>query len=350
MKLILVGAASVHIVNFYKLIKPLFSEVVIVTNGQIEVDCQYEIVSFSFKPGVYLKRLTYQKAFYSLAKKFGPDVVHIHQANTTAKFIFNALKKYPVNTVLTTWGSDVLLLPNRSWLFKKMVTQNLMAANFITADANAMKVAVEQLTNNKKSAQLINFGVEDALLKQQMPKQNIIFSNRAHKPLYRIDLLLKSFINYLKLNENTSWQLVIANTGPQTTMLKDLAKPYKNNIKFVDFLSSHEQKEYYGKAKFFVSIPESDGTAVSLLEAMACGCYPILSNLAANKQWIRNDENGSIVEPSNLSNQWINILSLSNEKLQEVAIKNKKIIEKSATKSVIRQKFNTIYKSLVSHG
>ena len=45
----------------------------------------------------------------------------------------------------------------------------------------------------------------------------------------------------------------------------------------------------------FISLPESDSVAVSVLEAMAYGCIPLLSDLPANRELVRDGENGVIV-------------------------------------------------------
>jgi glycosyltransferase involved in cell wall biosynthesis len=42
----------------------------------------------------------------------------------------------------------------------------------------------------------------------------------------------------------------------------------------------------------FVTPALSDGNNVSLNEAMACGCFPIASNIPANSQWITDGVNG----------------------------------------------------------
>jgi len=46
----------------------------------------------------------------------------------------------------------------------------------------------------------------------------------------------------------------------------------------------------------FVSVPRSDATSISLLEAMGHGCLPVLSNLPANGEWVIDGLNGRIVE------------------------------------------------------
>jgi glycosyltransferase involved in cell wall biosynthesis len=51
----------------------------------------------------------------------------------------------------------------------------------------------------------------------------------------------------------------------------------------------------YRRSAVFVSVPESDGTSVSLLEAMGAGCLPVLSNLPANREWVREGDNGLLV-------------------------------------------------------
>jgi glycosyltransferase involved in cell wall biosynthesis len=45
----------------------------------------------------------------------------------------------------------------------------------------------------------------------------------------------------------------------------------------------------------FISVALSDTTSVSLLEAMACGLFPVVSDLPANREWIDDGVNGLVV-------------------------------------------------------
>jgi len=44
----------------------------------------------------------------------------------------------------------------------------------------------------------------------------------------------------------------------------------------------------------YVSTSTSDSTSVSLLEAMAAGCFPIVSDIPANREWIASEAQGML--------------------------------------------------------
>jgi glycosyltransferase involved in cell wall biosynthesis len=52
----------------------------------------------------------------------------------------------------------------------------------------------------------------------------------------------------------------------------------------------------YRRSAIFVSVPESDGTSVSLLESMGAGCLPVLSDLPANREWVHDGVDGLLVD------------------------------------------------------
>jgi glycosyltransferase involved in cell wall biosynthesis len=42
-------------------------------------------------------------------------------------------------------------------------------------------------------------------------------------------------------------------------------------------------------------MPTTEGVSASLFEAMACNCYPIVSNIAGNQSWITHRNNGQLI-------------------------------------------------------
>jgi glycosyltransferase involved in cell wall biosynthesis len=61
----------------------------------------------------------------------------------------------------------------------------------------------------------------------------------------------------------------------------------------VDYSTLHY---YYRAADVFVSVPHSDSGPVSLVEAMACGAAPVVSDLPCVREWIDDGLNGLVVK------------------------------------------------------
>jgi glycosyltransferase involved in cell wall biosynthesis len=71
-------------------------------------------------------------------------------------------------------------------------------------------------------------------------------------------------------------------------------------VRFVGRLDAAAQAQWYDRARWYLSLPLSDSVSVSVLEAMAHGCVPILSDLPANRELVRHADNGFIVADSAL--------------------------------------------------
>ena len=120
---------------------------------------------------------------------------------------------------------------------------------------------------------------------------------RLHKPLYRIDAIVRAWAAIERGGRFGDWRLTVAASGDQTPELKRLADELGlSRIDFPGFVPGHELAEMYRTSRVFVSVPRSDATSISLLEAMGHGCLPVLSNLPANGEWIIDGLNGRIAE------------------------------------------------------
>jgi len=89
-------------------------------------------------------------------------------------------------------------------------------------------------------------------------------------------------------------KLVIANDGYMKEELVKLVDSLnlQEAVSFVGYLDTDRQNELYSRATFFVTIPDSDSTSVSLLEAMSFGCIPICSNILQIMKWVKDGING----------------------------------------------------------
>ena len=69
----------------------------------------------------------------------------------------------------------------------------------------------------------------------------------------------------------------------------------------VDLLPPLQQTELadlYRKSLVVVSPATHDGTPNSLIEALACGCFPVAGDLESIREWITDGQNGLLVDPA----------------------------------------------------
>ncbi len=64
-------------------------------------------------------------------------------------------------------------------------------------------------------------------------------------------------------------------------------------------LSHAQMGDVFRSAQVIVSPSIHDGTPNSLLEGMACGCFPIAGDLESIREWITHGQNGFLVDPNN---------------------------------------------------
>ena len=141
------------------------------------------------------------------------------------------------------------------------------------------------------------FGLEVMPSVERQPKNPWLFyANRGLEPIYQPLRVLEFFLMIVRNFPEA--QLVIANSGSQEKIMRQwvLQQNLQKSIKFVGRLTAIEQKKWYELSQWYISLPQSDSVAVSVLEAMAHGCIPLLSNLPANRELVMSLKNGWILE------------------------------------------------------
>ena len=91
-----------------------------------------------------------------------------------------------------------------------------------------------------------------------------------------------------------------------------------------------------------------DGTPNSLLEALACGCFPIAGDLESIREWIQPEVNGLLVDPGDPAALAAAILRGLNDPAlrQRAAQANAKIIAERAEYGANMQKAAGFYKTI----
>ena len=345
-KLLLLGSNSIHTYNYFQLIEDFFDEIVLTTVTKNEFEAtkltnKYAVYSSLKNPFNYFTAI---KKYQQILKKEKPDIIHIQQIATYSFLLIKALRKSKLHipVVVTAWGSDVLLAPKKGWWYKKMVQYVLNKGDVFTADGTFLANEMQKLTRRKLSITTANFGINVENISIQ--KENIIYSNRLHKPLYRIDKIIIAFSKFLF--RHPDWKLVIAATGSETENLKKLCTTLnlESKVEFLGWVDVKTNSENYAKAKIWVSMPISDAASISLLEAMHLGCIPIISNLPTKKEWIEDKVTGILIDDVD-SSFFERFTDIEYEKAVRL---NQKLIAEKGTQEVNRKIFINVYQKLLN--
>lgn len=235
-----------------------------------------------------------------IARGIKPDLVNAHFVPNYG-FIGALLKFHPL--VISTWGSDVLISPKKSWLHKLRAEYILRKADLVTADAELTAQAVNQLGVERGKVLVSPMGVEKNLLGWQKKEEKpylLVLSNRRLEPLYDVATLLKAIPLVIKQAQREV-KFVILGQGSQKKKLIRLAKDLKveSHVEFKGIVPQETLLKYYRDSDIYVSAALSDSTSVSLLEAMNFGLIPIVTDIPGNREWIGDRENGFLFPTSN---------------------------------------------------
>lgn len=232
-----------------------------------------------------------------IVNKISPDILHAHYA--TSYGVVGAMINYHPY-IITALGSDVLISPQKSFVYRLLLKYAFKKANWITVMADHMKFPVLKLGNFNAKTDVVPFGIDTKLFNPQdrvLDKNKfVITSTRNFEDVYNIPHLLRSVAKiYSQIN---GIELNLIGDGTKRKDIEELVKKLglEKITTFYGRLSQPEIVQILKHTNVFVSVSLSDGNNISLNEAMACGCLPIVTDIPANTQWVTNQENGFLVD------------------------------------------------------
>jgi glycosyltransferase involved in cell wall biosynthesis len=128
---------------------------------------------------------------------------------------------------------------------------------------------------------------------QSAPSRLIV--TRSLYPEYRHEVLLKA-VAILRA-EGLELELRVLGDGSSREKLESLARELGlgSATTFTGQVPSEEIARELRSSNLYVSVPETEGVSASLLEAMASGCFPIVTDLPGNRDWVADGVNGFLV-------------------------------------------------------
>ncbi len=248
----------------------------------------------SFLPRAFLYTLSVP-AIKNITRRFNPHIVNAHFVPNYG-LIASLIARKP--WVLSTWGSDIMTDPGKSPFHRMRTGYVLRNATRITSDAQVMTEKIESMGIPKELIVTFPYGVDRAFFyRRTEPLEGgpRILSNRKLEPVYSISTLIDAFPAIREAYHQAT--LTVAGDGKLRSELasrSDLSIA-RRAIVFVGDVDHERMPALLRDHHIYVSMSLSDTTSVSLLEAMACGLFPVVSDIPANREWVEDGVNGRLV-------------------------------------------------------
>ncbi len=199
---------------------------------------------------------------------------------------------------LVLWGSDILVWPFRDRLRFGVARRVLSSATFVISDSITVRRVLQLNFGYPPDRVLVfPFGPEqDAISFPPVQKDgNLIIFPRALESIYS-PLTAIGAIGSLA-RKGRKIRAVFTTGGRMLEDCRRLADKLGLSTDFNGPLPRRDYLKAMATAGIYLSLALSDATPVSLLEAMALGAFPVVSDLPATREWIVDGLNGLLVDP-----------------------------------------------------
>jgi glycosyltransferase involved in cell wall biosynthesis len=292
--------------------------------------------------------------------RFRPDLLHVHWAH----FAVQAARVWSGPLAVTAWGSDIYRYDRFTEAQWSMLAGALDRANLVTCNSTDLAGAMHDRTGiAREKVKVLQWGVDtdqfapgaSALASElDLPRQDVVLSIRNFEPIYNQESVIEAFA--IARKSVPSAFLLMKNHGGNADYIAKIRTRIReldlvDHIRIIESSLPYERMpELYRAAAVTISIPHSDATSSSLLEAMSCGSLPLVSDLPAMREWIAHRENGYLVAPTDIEAIAACIVDGLRETAfrSDAAERNRRIAVERASQDTNMQRCLQLYSQMLS--
>lgn len=303
------------------------------------------------------------KSLSAYIQKVNPDIVHSMRIPFEGLVAHAAIKIAKRPFVVSTWGNDFTLFASRDLSIKSLTLELLKDVDGLHSDCNKdVRIAHSWgLADNIPTTVApgnggINSDIffissdQDSLRKKHNLPLDVplIINPRGLKEYVRNDTFFASIPLVLKKFPNAFF---IALSMEGKAKAEEWVEKYGigSSVRLLPSVSHAAMAEYFQASDLIISSSNHDGTPNSLLEGMACGCFPCAGDIESSHEWVTHGENGFIHDqnsPQALAEDMIR--AIENKQLRETAReKNQIIIGERCTIPASVMKIEQLYKQVL---
>ena len=285
----------------------------------------------------------YKLIDYSLNNNFHYIVVHSGLI-IFLSFMRNIMKAHCVGYVHDVFpnikGSIYSFL--RDLFFRKSRKLDLVMSD----NAYNCEVLTEKYRYNPHKVYLSGNGVEiEKFTFQDSKDEQLVFIGRfvGSKNIIK---LIKSLEKLLRQNKNLI--LVLIGDGILYDDINEYAvkNSLQNSVKIFRNIKEEQKINELQKAKVYVSLSEAEGFGIPLVESMACGAVPVVSNIDAHRFVLQGRDAGFLVNSEEELAEKVEHLLKNEPRRKEMAGKGRRLVEEMWTWEKVASRYEKAFSTL----
>lgn len=256
-------------------------------------------------------------------------------------------------------GSEIILDYLWNPIIRSQIKRTLKYAHAIVVDAMCVKRKVLSYVDDEEKIFCIPVGVDASIFQRDEESrrfvreslgitddQVLLMCNRWHTHIHGVENLIRSIPKVISKNKKVKFLFI--GSGPLSGYFKELVREFKMSsyVSFITTIPNVDMPRYLSASDIYVSPSTSDGTSVSLLEAMSCELPVVVTDLPAIREWVSNEMNGILVKRSHpllIAEGLMEMLSLKSE-WRRIGQENRSVIKKKADINTTINKLVEVYR------
>ncbi len=263
-------------------------------------------------------------------EKIKPDLVHAMRIPFEGMLAAEAYADRPL--LVSVWGNDFTLHAPSTSLMRHYASWTMKVADALHADCRRDIRLARQWSFDPSGPTIVipgNGGVRtDIFFPPSRPiDEPVIINPRGFRAYVRNDAFFRAIPLVLAKYPNAKF--ICTSMAGESQALQWMEKlKIEKSVELLPQLPHGQMADIFRRASVLVSPSVHDGTPNSLLEGMACACFPIAGDLESIREWITPGKNGLLADATDLQSLAEAMIgALENKDLREQAAgQNRKII------------------------
>jgi glycosyltransferase involved in cell wall biosynthesis len=272
------------------------------------------------------------KKLRTVIERVQPDLVHAMRIPYEGMLAADAYTGVPL--LVSVWGNDFTLHAPSTQLMRHYTRWTMRVTDALHADCQRdIRLAQEWSFSPTKPTLVIpgNGGVRTDVFypPENLVEAPVVINPRGFRAYVRNHVFFKSIP--LVLKEFPGARFLCASMAGDSQALRWVEElGIGHAVELLAPMPHAQMAEAYRRAAVMVSPSVHDGTPNTLLEGMACGCFPVAGDLESIREWITDGQNGLLTDatdPGRLAGTIVKALKSKNLRESAAGLNAKRVAE-----------------------